>query len=856
MLGKTVSHYQITAELGSGGMGTVYLAEDEQLKRPVALKFMSSRYADDLEMRSRFIREAQAAAALNHPNIVPIHEVSEHDGRPFIAMEYVDGPSLKSLATAGDLSWEQILDITSQICEGLQAAHDAGIIHRDIKPGNILLGTNNRIRLVDFGLAMKTGADQPPPDNSTLGTIAYASPEQLQDDELTPASDLFSLGVVLYQLITGELPFTGKYEAAVMHAVTNLDPVLPSTIRHDIPEQLERIVVRLLQKKSADRYQSATEVLADLDSCKAQAAPDTVRSGRQRRGKRRFLSVAILLLAVVTLVTLTQKQIRRIIFGKTSVRPTVAVLPLENLGLPEDEYFSDGMTDAITMHLARFGDLSVISRSSSMQYKRATKGLAAVGQELGADYLLTGTVQWDRSGEADRIRISTSLVRAEDGTYLWANTYDTLFEEVFPLQSEIARRVTRALKVAVSDVGEGALAAVPTRDFEAYDFYLRGNEYFNRSWNRGDVLIAIELYEQAIALDTQFAAAFAMLSRAHAKMYSENYDLSAQRLVAARTAAQAALRLDPYLPEAHLARGYCYYGALAYDSALAEFAIVEDMEPNNRYLYSAIADVQRRRGDFEEALAYSLRALELDPRSYRRGFEVGLTYGLMYDWDRAAEYLQRTILLAPDWPLPYLFRAWIPVLERGDTAEARVRLDAAARRVDLSSSKYYWWLTRVLESDPAIALAKARPGSDSAGYYLHCSEMYRLVGDQEREYLYADSARVILERQQTDLEGQPIFHGQLGMAYAGLRRPDEALAHARLAVELLPRTREAWDAQFLVTNLAKILIIFEEQEAAIDQLELLLKIPGLITVAYLRIDPVWVPLQGYPRFQQLVRART
>jgi serine/threonine protein kinase len=836
-------------------MGTVYLADDLKLRRRVALKFISERYANDDEMRARFIYEAQTAAALNHPSIVPIHEVSEHQGRPFFAMEYVEGNSLKSLIASNEFSWEQIVDIATQICEGLEVAHSRGVIHGDIKPANILLDANNRVRLVDFGLATTVAADQMIPSESTLGTIAYASPEQLQGEALSPASDLFSLGAVLYQMITGELPFKERYEAAMTHAVINVTPPLLSSVRHNVPPLLEKIVTRLMEKRPANRYQSVAEAQADIAdfSSEVNRQDEHARTGTAR--VKRFRFAVPLVLAVAALI-LGLNWLAAYLGDVRAARRAIAILPFENLGLPEDEYFSDGMTDAITMHLARFGDLSVISRSSSMQYKRTTKSLRDIGEDLGADYLLTGTIQWDKAGEADRIRISTSLVRAEDGNYLWADTYDTLLEQVFPLQSEIARRVTRALKVAVSDVGEGSLAAIPTSNLEAYDLYLRGNEYFNRGWDLDNVLFAIELYEQAITLDTEFAAAHAMLSRGHSKMYTEHYDLSAQRLHAGRAAAQSALDLSPDLPEAHLGLGYCHYAALAYDSALSEFAIVQDLEPNNRDLYSAIADVQRRRGQFGPALINSLRALELDPRSYRRGFEVGLTYGLMYDYDQAREYLRRTILLAPDWPLPYLFRAWIPILENGDVEEAHSLLEAAAGRVDLSTSKYYWWLLRVLEANPADALVKARPGSDPAGYCLHRTDIYRLMGNHDLEYEYADSARSLLESQQERQRGQPLFHGQLGLAYAGLRQREEALANARLAVELLPRTREAWDAQFLVVNLAKVLMIFGEYEAAIEQVDLLLSIPGLITIPYLKLDPIWAPLREYPRFQELLQTES
>jgi serine/threonine protein kinase/Tfp pilus assembly protein PilF len=688
VIGETIFQYRILKTLGAGGMGEVYLAVDTKLDRKVALKFLPESRQRDQEMKSRFIREAQAAAALNHPNIAPIYEVSDHEGRPFFAMEYVEGGSLRSLIAAGELRWDQIQTITTQICEGLRAAHEGGVIHGDIKPANILIDQSGRVRLVDFGLARGITEPMPPAQDVTLGTIAFASPEQLQGEPLCPASDLFSLGVVLYQMITGNLPFAGRYEAAVMHAVVNVGPPAVSSVRPDVPSWLELIVVRLLEKKASDRYQSAAELLTDFNA--HPAGPDTpgVDARRSVPWVRYLAYPAVILLVAILAFS----------FGWFSKSPnevdalhkTVAVLPFENLGPPEDEYFADGMTDAVTMYLAQYGDLSVIYRSSSMQYKRTKKSVRAIGTELGAEYLLMATVQKSRSPQADRVQIRARLVRAEDGTSLWGKTYDPPLQEVFALQSDIGERVTRALKVTVGDADKIPLPGEPTESLEAYDLYLRGNEYFNRGWDPDIIQIAIELYERAIALDSEFAVAYTMLSRGHASMYSENYDRSETRLQAAEVAARKAVSLDPNLAEAHLALGYYYYATMAYDEALAEFAIVKETQPNNRYVYNAIAAAERRQGKFEQAAKNFSRALELDPRSHLRAFDVALTYGLMREYATAEVYLERAMLLAPDWPLPHVFQAWLAILNDGGVDRAKVILDNAYGRVAIGSSKYYW----------------------------------------------------------------------------------------------------------------------------------------------------------------------
>jgi serine/threonine protein kinase len=852
VIGRIVSGFEITAELGSGGMGTVYLAEEKRLNRRVAVKFLSRQYASDEDMKLRFMREAQAAAALNHPNVVPIYTVSEFEGRPFFAMEYIDGQALSTVITDGTLPWERILHITTQICEGLRAAHEAGIVHRDIKPANILIDATGRVRLVDFGLARRVADDHLTPVDSTIGTIAYTSPEQLQGEEPVPASDLFSVGAILYQVITGRLPFPGRYEAAVMYAIVNDAPPPVESLRDDVPPHLRRVVSRLLEKRIENRYQSAAEVLTDL---RGESAHKPVTSGGSpnKTIRRRWAKYSFTLAFAIIGMVAGLKVLPGLLNGKTEPRKMLAVLPFENLGPPEEEYFSDGVTDAITTHLATFGDLGVISLSSSMQYKRSTKSVPQIGAELGADYLLMGTVQWDRSGLDGQSRISASLVKVEDGAYIWKNTYTQSTKEVFSLQSAIGQKVTRALKIAVKDSRRGSLSAEPTDDLEAYDLYLRGNDYFNRSEEQEDIQFAIDLYERAVVVDTGFAVAYAVLSRGHCRMYSDNYDRSERRLGLAEAAARKALSLDPDLPDAHLGLGYCYYAASDYSAALQEFQIVRDIQPNNRHLYNAIAAVNRRQGDLQSAVSNFLKALDLDPRSNLRAMDVGLTYGLLQEYDLAAKYVERAIMLAPDLPLPHIYRAWLPILENGNVTEASAVIASAKAVTDLSASPHYWRIARIVEPSLQDALNNARPGTDSVGYYLHCAQLFRLSGQHETERGYADSARSLIESQVEEHTDQAWFHAHLGLAYSGLRQNEKALTHGEMGVRLWPTLTDPIDAPFLVVNLAEICVALEEYDLAVDQLERLVSMPGFATAPYLKIDPLWLPLHEHPRFRALVQ---
>lgn len=531
----------------------------------------------------------------------------------------------------------------------------------------------------------------------------------------------------------------------------------------------------------------------------------------------------------------------------------LAVLPFENLGPPEDEYFADGLTDALIAHLAKFGELGVISRASSMQYKGSSMSLREIGDELGASYVLTGTIHWDKSTTESRVLIYARLTQVNQRADMWVESYERVLDSVFEIQSDIARRVTAELSIAVQRSEQLAMATPPTQNLEAYDFFLRGRQYFSRSWDREDIDIATQMFSRAVQLDSSFALAWAWLSRGHESMYWEYYDRSEQRRLEAGQAALTSLDLDPDLAEAHLALGYCYYHCEQdYGKALDEFATALTIQPGNAETYAAIAPVQRRQGLLPEAAANFTRSLQLDPRSHLKAFDIGLTYGMMRQYDSASAYLNRTMLLAPDWPLPYVYKAWLQVISRGDVEAAREVIAASSGRADLSSSKYYWWLARVLDGDHARVLVRTRRGSDTAAYYLHCARMHRLMGHDDTVRIFADSARRVLEPLVARRESEPRFLSQLGLAYANLGRGAEGITVGRRAVELLPTSRDAFDAPFLVVNLAETLVILGDHDGAVDLLRSLLDIPGFVSPAYLRLDPLWRPLQEHPGFKQLI----
>lgn len=671
-------------------------------------------------------------------------------------------------------------------------------------------------------------------------------------EQLTAASDLFSLGLILYEMATGEKPFTGEYEAALMYAVAHEDAEPVASRRTELPDWLASLIARLMEKRPDRRYENAEAVYEILTTHSAgdRKKQHIADSGPNIRHKRLWTITVILLLVII----ISGLAITFLPHEEAETFPaTLAVLPFQNLGSPEDDYFADGMVDAIITRLARVANLRVISRRSSMQYKDSDLGFREIADELGAGYLLTGTIYWDKSVDPDQIRINTQLVRAEDESYIWGEEYGRIRQQVISLQSEIAEQVTAVLKIALSEADRRSIMTVPTTSLEAYDYFLRGNHYFNRSWDQSDILNATEMFQHAVVLDSSFALAHALLSRGHESMFWEYFDRSENRCRSARQAATTALELQPDLTEGHIARGYIFYHCEQdHESALEEFRLALAGNPNHADLYSAIAAVQRRQGKFVEAVDNFEISLSLDPRSHLKAFDVALTYGLMRRFDEADRYLNEALTLAPDWPLTYVYKAWTQIFQTGDTAAANDILARSAGRADISTSQYYWWVSRIVQSDYEQALNSSHPGTDTAGYLLHSARLYRLLGREDDEYRCADSARSILETRLADKPDDPRFHSQLGLAYAGLRQKAEAIQHGRQALELLPYSRDAFDPLFFMVNLAEILVIFGEYDAAIDQLEHLMSIPGFISGPYLRLDPLWKPLRSHPRFQQLL----
>ena len=669
MINQTISHYTITDKLGEGGMGVVYKARDTKLDRDVALKFLPQHLTSSEEDRQRFIREAKAAAALNHPNICTIHNVDEHEGNQFIVMEYIDGNTLRDLQKSGTLKPEIAIGYATQIAEALAEAHESGIIHRDIKPGNIMVDSKGRVKVMDFGLAkLKGSAEEITKTGSTVGTMAYMSPEQIQGREVDRRVDIFAFGVVLFEMLAGVRPFRGEHEAALTYSIVNEKP---SSIRDYLPEapkELERFFEKALAKEPDERFSDTNEIKsilealpdADIAGAKgrttlASRAGSGTEEGSTGSDSSTTISITLpgldlgrrgLLIGLAGLV-LAVLIVGWWFFGGTehmadeevaetpvladegvatpsgpSDRPFVAVLPLENLSPDEENvFFADGVHEEVLSQLSRVSGLGVFGRTTMRQYAGTERSLAEIGQELGAAAILEGSVR--RAG--DRVRITFQLIDPGSRDHLWAETYERELspEAVFDIQADIAAQITAALETELTGAERARIAAAPTQDLAAYDAYLKGRDHLRAGVGSGlapaypgrlafAVDSAVVHLQDAVAADSDFATAHGLLGYAYALRLSisgqdrwEDYALAAL---------DAAEELDPDLPEVHLARGVLVQPDSRERAERAYRRVLEE-NPDHRFAQVHMASLVRTKGKRAEEISWFLSAIRQDPRN-------------------------------------------------------------------------------------------------------------------------------------------------------------------------------------------------------------------------------------------------
>jgi len=600
MIGETVAHYRITGKLGSGGMGVVYEAEDTRLGRHVALKFLPAELATDAGSLERFQREARAASALNHPGICTVHAIDQHDGQHFIAMELLEGETLSARIKQGPFELEALLDVGIQIADALESAHAKGIVHRDLKPANVFLNPRGQPKILDFGLAKfdrgrlaADGESEAPTAipvqeltqaGTTLGTVSYMSPEQARGQATDARTDIFSLGTLLYQMATGSLPFPGETSAVVFEAILNREPSPLSQVNPSLPPDLDRILGKALEKDRTLRYQTATDLKTDLMRLKRDVQSGGRRAaelGESRGGAR--------------------KEAER----------SVAVLYFENLsGAKEDEYLRDGVTEDIITELFKIRGLKIFSRPTVLAYRDKPVTPAQVGQQLGAAYVLMGSLR--RAGP--RLRINAQLVDTKSDFPLWSERYDREMKDVFEVQDEIARKIAEALRVTLSPEEREELAARPTENLQAYDLYLRGRSYARRL-TRQDLEFALQMFESAVSLDDTFALAYAAIATVCAEFHS-NYERQASWLDRSREAARKATALQPHVPEVKVAQAWLLYGNSEYPEAVRVAREAIERKPDTEGAYYLMLRALFASGAYQDVVSLAEAALEASGTDY------------------------------------------------------------------------------------------------------------------------------------------------------------------------------------------------------------------------------------------------
>jgi serine/threonine protein kinase/Tfp pilus assembly protein PilF len=644
MIGKTISHYKILEKLGEGGMGVVYKAHDTKLDRIVALKFLPAKIDASQEEISRFGQEARAISALNHPNIETIYDVDEADGQKYLVLEYIPGGTLnkklKQLKSKDQrFSVTEVLNYGLQLAEGLAHAHRHHIIHRDVKTDNILLTEESKVKLTDFGLAKLRGSVHKTKTGSTLGTLAYMSPEQIRGEVADHRSDLFSFGVVLYELLASQLPFSGDYEAAVSYAILNDRPHAIRSVRPEVPPELEKIVYRCLEKDREKRYQEADEIITDLRTVQQQT-PEMKTMRKKNVRLPYYIGAALFMLVVIVagFLFLWPQAI------SPAQEKSIAVLPFVDMSPQKDqEYFCDGMTEELINRLSNIQELRVPARTSAFVFKGRTEDIKEIGSKLKVMTVLEGSVR--KAG--DNLRITAQLINVADGYHLWSETYDRTLQDVFVVQDEISRAIVDALKIKLMGRQENVTRHY-TENSEAYQYYLKGRYYWNKRTKEG-LNNAIEFFEKAIETDPDYALAYAGLSDAWGAVGWYRYASLKTSFEKAKEAAIKALEIDNTLAEAHTSLAHvleAYY----WDWQEAEKEYRRAIELNPRYptahhWYSLFLMTLGRP---DEAVAEAKKALEMDPLSLIINENVGDILRLARRYDEAIEQLQRTLELDPD----------------------------------------------------------------------------------------------------------------------------------------------------------------------------------------------------------------
>jgi len=906
-------------------MGRVYLAEDTRLGRRIALKVVPPETAQDPERLARFEREARAVAGLSHPNIVVLHTVENADGVTFLTMEYVTGKPLSAHIPPQGMGLPDFLRVAVPLADAVYAAHKQGVTHRDLKPDNIMITDEGRVKVLDFGLAKL--ADLAPADagvtmtvqdlatgeGKVLGTPAYMSPEQAESKPLDHRTDIFSLGIILFEMITGRRPFHGDTKMSTLTAVIRDHPPAVTEVRAGLPNHLGRVVQRCLAKDPDRRYQTALDVRNELETVSQELGHSGITSGTGfpavaagYAGERTptpqtppgviptpvptpshassgfypppsrpgWVIPAVILAGVAIVAGALFFGLRGFRYPGRTPAPaavpiaaagekSVVVFPFENLGPPEDAYFAAGITDEIMSRLTSVEGLSVLSRTTSVQFDRTGKTLSQVGAELGVAYVLEGTVRWEKSSDGtSRVRVAPTLVRTADDTQVWANRYERPMDEIFRIQSEIAETVVQELGVTLVEPERLSLASRPTSNIEAYHAYLRGLEAVNSGeFDRETMNRAVAMLNRAVELDPEFTLAYMYLAKAQAGFLHFNWDRSPERLALSKAAADRVQELAPDSPWPSVAEGYyLYWGRKDLGPALQALERAHADLPGNPEVLELMGYVLRRQGRFDAALGYLKEAVERDPRNGALVFAVAETHALLGQHEDALAMTDKLIVVAPDNPGGYEIRSYVHE-ERAEFDKAVADLEMIPYRSD--RSPYDMDLTLVLtlagRPEEAVAVADRLPEFANAQFSILCrpyAKAYALLltGRWTEAGPWLEKALAILDREIQTAPDDTNILSALGIVHAGLGEPEDAIRFGRGALEAYPADLDAWAWTGAAYELAMVYMLLGELDEAIDLLGTVQERGGSYRVSppLLMASPVYDPLRNQPGFKKLV----
>jgi serine/threonine protein kinase/Flp pilus assembly protein TadD len=867
MLGE-LGDYELLEEVGRGGQGVVFRARQKSLNRTVALKIISLGQWASREHLKRFRREAEAAARLKHPNIVPIHEVGERDGSCYFSMQFVEGGQLDEVVKRTPVSIRQAAEFIAKVARTVHYAHEHGILHRDIKPGNILLDEKGEPHLTDFGLARLLDTESTVTRTvEVMGTPSYMAPEQAsgKNAELTKATDVYGLGAVLYQLLTGHPPFAGGTTYETIKLLLDTEPRAPRSLNPKIDRELSAICLKCLEKDPQRRYSSALALSEDLEHWLKHKPIQAKPSGfftHARKWVRRNPAIAALIASLVAFAAAVSWVVWKSELLRQPLTKGIAVLPFHNLSSePENAYFADGIQDDVLTSLANIGQLKVISRTSVMQYRNSARNLRQIARDLGVANILEGSVR--RSGS--RVRVSVQLIDANTDQHLWANDYDRDLTDVFAIQSDLAREIAKVLQAKLSPAEKSRMTQKPTENGEAYLAFVLAHNLSGAFEDREKLKQSEQLYQRAMDLDPKFALAIAGYSRLESWLVHDDADHTQERRNKAGSLAEQALQLQPDLPEAHLAMGFSYYyGDNDYNAALKEFEIAQRGLPNESEVYLAIGAIQRRQGKWAESTANLEKAVSLNPKDWWPLQNLAFNYAVLRNFDAANETIDHALELNPQGTGLWYLRAQIAISEKGDltawekvmekvktypmSSEQRLRFVDAEANLLLLQRKYQQVL-QFYENTPDRSFA-ATPSLLGAKYLKIGVAKKNLRNDAAARSAF-EKAKTIFEEQLTQEREDPDLHVELAKGLAWLGERDAAIAEAQRATDLRPESKDAFEGPDIIERVAQVYAILGENARAIELLGGLLNRPSNVTVQLLRVNPIWDPLRGDPAFQKL-----